>query len=269
MLVVHPGVHSPMDVVIAGLLNENFRHCNSKSRIEGITYNVNEMDNCFQLLLEVPGVKKSDVKVQLLRRSVLQVTAERNFPQKQNAKRIYKQSFVLDPKLADTSKITSELENGVLVLQVMKRIPDTPVDVSVELSNPPSNDSTDFVTVLTIDLPGVKSSDLKLQYVDGKIMIDAKRKRGSDFIEIKKSAIVNEINSCALTDFKSYLNDGVLTVMARKSAIDDTKHDDTTNVPISGLSVESKTSDEKPKLNEQLEDNDVVIIDTVTDNKKK
>lgn len=273
MILFHPRVFGPMDVVMAELAKENTR-CSSVKRFESMTYHVNEMDDFYQLVLEVPGIKKADITVQLIHGSVLQVTAERNFINKpQDMARKYKQSFVVDPKLVDTSRITADLEDGLLVLQVNKTSPKSPIDIPVTVSSPPSKDltdSTDYGTLVTIDLPGVKSSNLKLQFDDDKINVDAERIRGSNVIKVKKTVIVNTRINVKLTCFNGYLLDGVLTITARKIDNDDsgvTSADDIVNIPISGhiMNKNQIEGDEAMKIGEHQEDDDVVVVETVID----
>jgi len=80
---------------------------------------IHETDNSIQLSIDVPGVKANDLKVQA-DDNVLNVSGSR----KQigtNENTTFVRSFAIDKHTADMSKMTANLADGVLVLNVPKR----------------------------------------------------------------------------------------------------------------------------------------------------
>ena len=80
-------------------------------------------DNSFLLTIELPGVKKEDLQVQV-KDSILHVKAERKRPEAralhlESNKQFYRADFPLSTKI-DGENIEARLENGVLYIELQK-----------------------------------------------------------------------------------------------------------------------------------------------------
>jgi HSP20 family protein len=88
-------------------------------------YEINDDDEAFQVALDVPGVKSSDIDISVVEedgQQVLTVRGQREIG-KDDASRTAKfsKSFSLHPTV-DTDKITAQLNNGVLLVSAPKNV---------------------------------------------------------------------------------------------------------------------------------------------------
>jgi HSP20 family protein len=79
-------------------------------------YEVSEKDDHYAISLDIPGVKKDEIKIEVLDKS-LTVSGERKKFEKSYG--TFKRSFVL-PNTVSTDKIEAHYEDGVLTLYVPK-----------------------------------------------------------------------------------------------------------------------------------------------------
>eukprot|EP00898_Chlorokybus_atmophyticus_P007355 jgi/Chlat1/7620/Chrsp64S09156 len=88
-----------------------------------------EYPDRYEFLMDVPGVKKENMKVQVLEGRVLNISGERQPPQLQENATVqrsergmgqFERSFRL-PQNADPSKVSAKIEDGVLVVSVGKK----------------------------------------------------------------------------------------------------------------------------------------------------
>merc|ERR1719222_279563 len=91
-------------------------------------YQVVEDDEKFQLSLDVPGVKLSDIQVNLNKKEdgydVLSISGSRSIVDTEKGSKhssTFAKSFYLDPTV-EGEKITANLQNGVLVVSAPKHI---------------------------------------------------------------------------------------------------------------------------------------------------
>jgi HSP20 family molecular chaperone IbpA len=189
-----------------------------------LKYYVNELTDSYELEIEIPGVKLSDVKLNVVDDSVLHFFAERKSSKGNTI--MYNKHFTIDKTLVDVSAVHAELEDGVLSIKMTKKQPVAPVDVSVTKSEPTDeNFHEKHSSLVSVDLPGVKVEDVEVKYHDGKILIVAKRMRpNKDVAKIMKSFRL-DVQKFDETKLSSYLVDGVLTVFGqpRNEAIDSSK----------------------------------------------
>jgi HSP20 family molecular chaperone IbpA len=79
---------------------------------------ITELDDSFHLAIDIPGVKKKDLHVEV-REGILEITGIRHFigdfPDKS-----YKKVFRLDANVIDASHLTANLSDGVLVVSAPK-----------------------------------------------------------------------------------------------------------------------------------------------------
>jgi HSP20 family molecular chaperone IbpA len=213
--------------------------------IEEIKFQVRENDKSFHLDLEVPGVKRSGVKVEMIHNNVLQVSAERMSGSQTSIK--YFQRFAVDDKSVNTTDVKAELEDGILTISMSKKQPGDPVVVKVDPTCHPENEAKKADTgVASLDLPGVKHGDLEVKYHEGIIYVTAKRSHGKNSILIRKKVVFDE-NRFDTTKLKAYLADGVLVLTAPRIVIMDKSSTDQSGVraievtdPISGTATPVK-----------------------------
>jgi HSP20 family protein len=90
---------------------------------------VYEDDAAYMAVLDLPGVKKEDVKLDLVERT-LTVSAERRRQQADAPVQALQRSFTL-PKDVSTEAITAKLEEGVLTLTLPKAVEARPRSINV------------------------------------------------------------------------------------------------------------------------------------------
>ena len=92
------------------------------------SYEVNEAEGHYLLSVDLPGLKKSDIKIDV-QNSVLTVSGERKRDEKSLG--VFKRSFTL-PSTLDTQKIEARYEDGVLELYLPKAEVAKPRQISIE-----------------------------------------------------------------------------------------------------------------------------------------
>eukprot|EP00586_Coscinodiscus_wailesii_P005087 CAMPEP_0172489252 /NCGR_PEP_ID=MMETSP1066-20121228/19134_1 /TAXON_ID=671091 /ORGANISM="Coscinodiscus wailesii, Strain CCMP2513" /LENGTH=232 /DNA_ID=CAMNT_0013256969 /DNA_START=91 /DNA_END=789 /DNA_ORIENTATION=+ len=95
-------------------------------------YEITEDDNKFKLTVDVPGVKKSDIKLHLEDEGrILKLTGERKKEKKDGSvsEMQFEKSFFID-KGIDLQKITANLSNGVLFVNAPKK-PENVREISI------------------------------------------------------------------------------------------------------------------------------------------
>jgi HSP20 family protein len=134
-------------------------------------YEINDGDEAFQVVLDVPGVKLSDIDISVVeedRQQVFTVRGQREIG-KDDASRTAKFSkrFSLHPAI-DTDKITAQLNNGVLLVSApknpakleekIKKIPvmqiaddSIPVVENVDISDAKAIDRTEAPNEIELD----------------------------------------------------------------------------------------------------------------------
>ena len=172
----------------------------------GSNVNVIEEAESWIICMALPGVKSNDVTIEE-KAGNMKVEATRK-----NGIR-YEQHFSLDPKRADLSKMGAELSDGVLTLIVPKKAVKGPVSVPVLAKEAPDIDDTKYHFAL--DIPGVKSSNLKLEFKENEdmLLVVAERKcAGGRSAKVERAISVPA--SVDMARAKAYLIDGVLTLVA-------------------------------------------------------
>lgn len=101
---------------------------------------IEERDDAYRVVVELPGVKKDDVKISL-KDNVLTISGEKKYDKKierkdfQHAERVYgsfQRCFRL-PELVDQEKISAEFENGVLNIVIPKLAEAQPREVEIKV----------------------------------------------------------------------------------------------------------------------------------------
>jgi HSP20 family protein len=100
-----------------------------------------ETDSEFQLLIELPGVDKDDVKLSI-EAGVLSITGQRGQPKDEKGRRYHRveraygrfaRSFSL-PDTVDEQKLTAEFRNGILTVHLLKSEKAKPRSIEVKIS---------------------------------------------------------------------------------------------------------------------------------------
>lgn len=99
-------------------------------RFRSLSYDVNEEENGFLISVDMPGLKKEDIKIELKEHSLM-ISGERKNPSRENY--IYQKSFTL-PKSADVEKIQAAYEDGVLEVFVPKAEAARPRTIEIQSS---------------------------------------------------------------------------------------------------------------------------------------
>jgi len=85
-------------------------------------YDINDTDESFQVAMDVPGVKQSDIDINL-EENVLTISGEREIGIGEVTRKAnFSKSFTLDSTV-EVDKITAQLNNGVLIVTAPKNIP--------------------------------------------------------------------------------------------------------------------------------------------------
>ena len=180
---------------------------------------VYESKDHYNISYDLPGVKEEDVQVRL-DGDRLYLTAERKRSNQQTVAK-YSEAFVLDRSLMDTQNVNTKLEDGVLSITFSKKEEAKPFSVPVQVVEPPttedasdSTSSTSHGLYLSIDVPGVKPSDAKVEVHRNQVSVQCERKRQrSGASKILRQYAVDP-SSVDLKHLQAYLMDGVLTLVA-------------------------------------------------------
>ena len=106
-------------------LTDNNRDSDMVLRRSSPCYEVTENDNQYQLSVDVPGVKLDDINIELEHDRVLHISGGRKIDKTDEDGAVFKSEtkfekrFVLDQTI-DASKVTGNLENGVLTVTAPK-----------------------------------------------------------------------------------------------------------------------------------------------------
>jgi HSP20 family molecular chaperone IbpA len=125
----------------------------------------------------------------------------------------YAQHFAVDESTVNTSKVQFKFENGFLTIQISKKEQPKPVTVGIAMAYPPEDTEHKEDHTLTLDLPHVKASHLKVDFRYGHIFIDAEPKRGKKVTKINRR-FSSDKRYLEVTQLGASLADGVLTITA-------------------------------------------------------
>jgi HSP20 family molecular chaperone IbpA len=180
-----------------------------------------EDENKVSWALDMPGVKAADVSIEHdVFDELLKIHADRKKGGEVMLQ--YVQAIQLDETIFNTSKIDAELIDGVLTVSVQKKSQaeePKPVDVDVKSAEAPEHaknekgESNEWR--ISIDMPGVKASNVTVHYEAGELKVVGKRVRGEASVHVGRNFMINpklvDVNS-----LEGYLSDGVLVLKAIK-----------------------------------------------------
>lgn len=209
---------------------------NGQPRVGNGTYMVGkvfvqESESKYDLTLDLPGIKVGDLQVKHHSDDgCLDIRAERKLGNNQTVSTTSERLF-FDNDLVDFSKTSARLMDGVLTIEVPKRKycisaakstekQPAVIHIPIALSEPPAmadSNNSEYL-VWTVDVPGVKSSDLNVEYYKGGTLL-IKGKRIDRNAKVQHTLTLNEkeMESVSATSTKSlqaFLMDGVLTICA-------------------------------------------------------
>ena len=181
---------------------------------------LSETDNEVQLVLEVPGVKTTDLNI-TIDNDTLKVHATRKIPGQQH--KSFQKEYSIDESSVDTNNIKANLSDGVLVITIPKtkssEAQQTSKTRTIEVvkQEPSDEDDGSEALKMPIDVPGIKVEDLKVEYGSDILQIIAKRKvAGRETTLVRQYAIDRkEFESDNIT---ATLSEGVLLVTIPKRA---------------------------------------------------
>lgn len=189
-----------------------------------LNYRMIETETSLEVSMDVPGIRQSEITVEILKENTVKVSAERRSDCTKDIKYIH--YFVVKRRVVDTSDVKAELENGVLSIKFVKKHPSEEVSVSINESYPPENKANNPEYFLDrIEIPGVKPEDLKVKFYDRYIFVDGERSVGAKGTKVLKRLFVDE-ELYDTANMNSYLMNGVLTIVAprRENSCEISKH---------------------------------------------
>jgi HSP20 family molecular chaperone IbpA len=220
--------------------------------------------------LDLPGIKASDTKVEI-NNGVLKVEAERKLGNDRTTK-VERCFSIKDITATESDDIYASLEDGVLRITIPKKVEEnnateeaisSPIPVVVGYPSDTNSSEGDTTIRFSVDLPGVSLSNIDLDVKNDTISLLATRKLfGKDSTTKRRFTI--DTDKVDATTFKGYLVDGVLTIIGLKKAVPGPKHIVVTDGSVAvaaAVSIENAT--------ESKEEDDMVIVETVTEEEKK
>lgn len=231
---------------------------------------IHSLENLLTLELDVPGVKSDGVQISF-HESVVTVDTVRSGSDAKEDIQKSTHRFLVNEKLIEHDKFQASLKDGVLTITVPKSVDAVPeaIPIATHEAPEPLDDDHDFR--FAIDLPGVKSSDLKLEVKHSTIHLHAERKIGERVSSIDKHFEFTKTTVDA-KGFKAFLVNGVLTVVGLKKEAPEPQSiqlSDTLNLPLpSPNSHESDVVTETTvtESHASSKKEEFVVVETVAEN---
>jgi HSP20 family molecular chaperone IbpA len=162
--------------------------------------------------MDVPGVKESDIHVSLDDRNVLKINGE-------TKNRRFQKIMTVDANETDLSQLSAQLADGVLTVTAPPKAKPAPIMIPVTTTtnddivhHDETTDEDETMMRLSIEIPGVKHSDLKVTLEEGTTLHVRGWKRGKEFDKTFRID-TDKIHSSELT---ANLSHGILLVQAPK-----------------------------------------------------
>ena len=207
----------------------------------------------FELSFDLPGVKLQDVNIEG-DNGVLRVSAERKLGDKLISK--FQESLVVDETATDMTKIDAKSSDGVLSITIPKKEPPKPVGITVKAEEPPAKSEESNDLRITVDVPGIKTADTRVEYHNGKLFIQGERKSGERAVyKIQKACGINE-NTVDTSTLEAFLMDGVLTITASNKEA----------APVKKIAVSTENAAETAIEENKKKEEDVVVETVANDN---
>lgn len=178
-------------------------------------YHICDTDISCQIHLDVPGVKHMDMAVDVLNENIVRVAVtrcDRNLITTNMMQHLY----IRKNSAVNVLDMSAVVQDGVLILDIPKVPPSQPIEVTVADMNETDSFIQEDEIIMELDLPGIKSSDIKIQIHDhGKMFIHAKRNvTTTHIIHIHKTLEIDMKRIVDINKMKASLMNGVLIMTA-------------------------------------------------------
>ena len=129
------------DTISRRMFNEMNRVHRSETREFSPSIDISETEQAIMLHVEIPGIKKEDVKISIGEDRVLSIrgekkrsekTEEKNFVRIERQYGNFTRSFVLSDNI-NVNEVKAEFENGILEITLPKTEPVKPKEIAVEI----------------------------------------------------------------------------------------------------------------------------------------
>ena len=222
-------------------------------------------DNKVEFSLDLPGIKVSDVKVEI-HNGILKLEAERKHSNDRTTK-VERCFSIKDIAAPESDDIHASLEDGVLRVIIPKNVDEEkaeeekllPIPVGVELPIKATESDSGNEVRFSVDLPGVSLANVKLDVSNDTISLLATRKLFDKESTTKRHFTI-DTDKVDNTSFKGYLVDGVLTLVGLKKVVPGPKQ-----IVVSDGSSSKKIEN----ATETKKDDDMVIVETVEEEAQK
>jgi HSP20 family molecular chaperone IbpA len=168
---------------------------------------VTDSGESFEIRMDVPGVKAEKITIEEKDGEIEVVAIRMNGVE---VSKTYQEILYVDPLKADLSQAEATLKEGVLAVKVPKKIKPDSIQVEVVVSQPPSPTEEEFR--VSVDLPGVKASDLVIKIRDDALLLRGRRSLGENTFELRR--LFETPRSADMTQARAFLVDGVFTLVA-------------------------------------------------------
>lgn len=235
--------------------------------IRGHDTELTSNQSSFTLTVDLPGVRLSDLKLQVVgEKGVLVITADRTTGE--STKKYFHQ-FPLDEETMDTANIRASFVDGVLEITIPKQdkvkaepimVPVKKVNALSEQATEASPSSSEKQELVVMDMPGVKSENVKIEFFERRLHVQAERRKGDT--TTKKYHRVFSINTKRIdvTQMEGYLSDGVLTLVAPLK-----QHLAPQMVPVSTIPTEQPVNNNTSLADEEFVNVEATLPETVSD----
>lgn len=192
-------------------------------------WNEDASDDHYSFQLDVPGVMAHNITIEEMKGDI-EVTAIRFDTTTGDITKTFQESFFVKPAEAVLAETKATLKDGVLTILVPKKKPEEPVELKVEATDPPPLDANDQHAKelrVTVDLPGVKISDVQVHSIAARngraLRMVASRTMGDGTIRSIRRLFKDD-GEAPISDMKQarvFLQDGVLTLVAPRMGKED------------------------------------------------
>jgi len=169
-----------------------------------------ESDTHYTFQMDVPGVKAHQVTIEE-KDGEIEVAAIRTSGEE--VTKTYQDVFYIRPSKSDLSGLVATLNEGVLMVTVPKKNQE-PLALAVEAGSAPNEAAEGQEFRFSMDLPGVKLADIKVQVHEEKIHLEASRNVGERNMLLRRTTEVNDPANTDMSQARAFLGDGVFTMIA-------------------------------------------------------
>lgn len=224
-------------------------HCRASPK-SNRTGRVEEKDHFF-IVKDLPGVKAEDLTIEFdTHNGYLHVQGKRTRGSTEPYK--FEHKFMVDEKLIDDSTISATLVDGVLEINVPKKIvTEEPHRVAVVAGAPSSNeeDSRKSHVSFTVDVPGIKIKALKVEIVNDTLSVTGERvhSSGGGASGVFNRAFALNTKRVDTNHLEAFLEDGVLMIRVPTKSPEAPRR-----IPVNGI-LTAEEEEKSPSIDQQSE----------------